>query len=151
MIKVALLLSIFGGYRRKDHVNLLINHKEDRGSVVIVNIPETKTDKKGVLSIIEENEMNSLKLICVVVTTGMFREKILLELQAMSLYCAACWKKHIWEDSKNNCKISGIDGHRKVYRKVLCNRLVNAGTNMTTMKQRGWWKSNNSCQRMFRR
>ena len=63
MIKVALLFGIFGGCRRQELVNMLVDHIEDRGTVFVVNIPETKTDKKRVFTIIEEKEMNSLKLI----------------------------------------------------------------------------------------
>ncbi|KAJ4449530.1 hypothetical protein ANN_00931 [Periplaneta americana] len=62
IIKVALLLGIFGGCRQ-ELVSMLVNHIADKDSVTILNIPETKTDKKRVFTIIDENEMKSLKLI----------------------------------------------------------------------------------------
>ena len=63
MLKVALLFCVFGGCRRQELVNMQSSHIDDIGSVIVVNIPETKTDKKRVFTIIDENEMNSLKLI----------------------------------------------------------------------------------------
>ncbi|KAJ8911546.1 hypothetical protein NQ315_012799 [Exocentrus adspersus] len=63
MKKVALIFGIFGGCRRQELVNMLITHVEDRESVFVVSVPETKTDKKRIFTIIEEDEMNSLKLI----------------------------------------------------------------------------------------
>ena len=73
------------------------------------------------------------------------QKKVSSQLQARSLYYAVCWKKHIWEDSKYNCKISGIDGCRKVYRPLLtiyfCNLLADAGASKTTMKRHDGWKS----------
>uniref|UniRef100_A0A6P7F7Z2 Phosphatidylinositol-binding clathrin assembly protein LAP-like n=1 Tax=Diabrotica virgifera virgifera TaxID=50390 RepID=A0A6P7F7Z2_DIAVI len=44
-------------------VNMLITHVEDRQSAVVVNIPETTSDKWRVFPIIDEDKMNSLKLI----------------------------------------------------------------------------------------
>lgn len=62
MVKVALLFDVFGGYRRQELVNMSVEHK-DRNAVIVVNVLEIKTGKKRVFTIIEENEMDSLKLI----------------------------------------------------------------------------------------
>ncbi|KAG5880560.1 hypothetical protein JTB14_009931 [Gonioctena quinquepunctata] len=42
---------------------MLVTHVEDRKSVFVVDVPETKTDKWHVITILGEDEMNSLKLI----------------------------------------------------------------------------------------
>jgi hypothetical protein len=62
MVKVALLFRVFGRCRRQELVNKLVDHIKNSGSVVVVNVSETKTDKKRVFTIIDEKEMNCLKL-----------------------------------------------------------------------------------------
>jgi glutamate formiminotransferase len=62
MVKVALLFRVFGRCRRQELVNKLVDHIKHSGSVVVVNVSETKTDKKRVFTIIDEKEMNCLKL-----------------------------------------------------------------------------------------
>ncbi|XP_063914724.1 uncharacterized protein LOC135131105 [Zophobas morio] len=62
-VKVAVLFGVFGRCRRQELVNILVDNVDDRGSVIVVTIPATKTDKRRIFTIIDENEMNSIDLI----------------------------------------------------------------------------------------
>ncbi|XP_031338472.1 uncharacterized protein LOC116177141 [Photinus pyralis] len=45
LVKVALIFGIYGGCRRQELCDMLISDVEDRGEVIVVTIPQTKTDK----------------------------------------------------------------------------------------------------------
>ena len=53
-VKIVLMFGVFGRWRRQELVNMLIDHVEDGGSVVIVTRSQTKTDKKRVFTNIEK-------------------------------------------------------------------------------------------------
>ncbi|KAJ8911391.1 hypothetical protein NQ315_013527 [Exocentrus adspersus] len=60
--KVILVMGVFGGLKRDELVKLSINDIDDKGSVVIVRINDTKTRVRKCFSIVEENEMHALQL-----------------------------------------------------------------------------------------
>lgn len=55
-------MGVFGGLRRDELVKLSIDDVDDRGAVVVVNIPYTKTGEGKSFTIVEENEMNAMTL-----------------------------------------------------------------------------------------
>lgn len=63
MHKVVLVMGIFGGLRRDEMVKMTINQIEDRGSVLIIKVPETKTGTSKSFTIIEEQEIDALSLV----------------------------------------------------------------------------------------
>lgn len=46
--------------RREEQANLSVNDIEDRGSVLVVTIPKTKTNKKRVLTILDDDAISAL-------------------------------------------------------------------------------------------
>ena len=51
-------MSITGACRTAELVDMRIGHIEDRGSVLVVNIPDTKTKKPRVLTIVGDESKN---------------------------------------------------------------------------------------------
>ncbi|KAJ3628600.1 hypothetical protein MTP99_015898 [Tenebrio molitor] len=45
LLKVVLIVGVFGGCRIGELVSMLVDHVDDRGSVIVVEIPDTKTHK----------------------------------------------------------------------------------------------------------
>lgn len=56
-------MGVFGALRRDELVKMKIDDIEDKGSVLIVKIPETKTGQSKGFSVIEETELGALKLL----------------------------------------------------------------------------------------
>ncbi|KAJ8912290.1 hypothetical protein NQ315_017323 [Exocentrus adspersus] len=135
MKKVVLIFGIFGGCRRQELVNMLITHVEDRESVFVVSVPETKTDKKRIFTIIEEDEMNSLKLIrdyiqgrCTVQPVG---------------------KNTFGKIPSIIAKYLGLSDPDKYtgHCRTSVTLLAEAGASMTTLKRHGGWKSTSVAER----
>lgn len=57
------MVGVFGEGLRQELMNMLITHVEEIQSLLAINVRGTKTDKKRVFTIAEEDEINSLKLI----------------------------------------------------------------------------------------
>ncbi|KAJ8910515.1 hypothetical protein NQ315_012812 [Exocentrus adspersus] len=137
MKKVALIFGIFGGCRRQELVNMLITHVEDRESVFVVSVPETKTDKKRIFTIIEEDEMNSLKLI---------RDYMSLRPHKVDvLYIQPVGKNTFGKIPSIIAKYLGLSDPDKYtghcMRRTSATLLAEAGASMTTLKRHGGWKS----------
>lgn len=60
MTKVALIFGTYGACRREELTNMSVNDIEDRGSVLVVTIPKTKTNKKRVFTIIDDDVVSAL-------------------------------------------------------------------------------------------
>ena len=58
--KVALIFGTYGACRREELTNVSVNDVEDRGSVLVVTIPKTKTNKKRVFTIIDDDVVSAL-------------------------------------------------------------------------------------------
>ncbi|KAJ3649587.1 hypothetical protein Zmor_021321 [Zophobas morio] len=63
MIKVALVMVVFGACRRDELVKMKRNDVRDMGQHILVNIPASKNDKPRSFMVIEDNEMDALRLI----------------------------------------------------------------------------------------
>ncbi|KAJ4426606.1 hypothetical protein ANN_26404 [Periplaneta americana] len=63
MMKVVMIMGIAGDCRRDEITNLTIDDTEDRGSVIVVNIPNTKTKISRTFTIIDkpDEEVHFLK------------------------------------------------------------------------------------------
>lgn len=61
--KVVLIMGYFGGCRCQELLDMKINHIEDRGSVILVNIPESETDNSIKFTIVEENDFSAVGLV----------------------------------------------------------------------------------------
>lgn len=63
MIKVALVMGVFGACRRDELVKMKRSDVRDMGEHILVNIPASKNDKPRSFMVIEDNEMDALRLI----------------------------------------------------------------------------------------
>ncbi|KAJ3649834.1 hypothetical protein Zmor_021554 [Zophobas morio] len=61
--KVILVMGVFGALRKIEMVQLTIENVIDKGSVILVQIPKTKTDESKSFTIIEEEELGALQLV----------------------------------------------------------------------------------------
>lgn len=61
--KVILVMGVFGGLRRDELVKMTIDDVTDKGSVLLVNVPETKTATSKSFTIVEENNINALNIV----------------------------------------------------------------------------------------
>jgi integrase len=59
MIKVALVFGISGACRLEELANISVDDIEDRNSVRVITIPKTKTNKKRVFTIINDNSISA--------------------------------------------------------------------------------------------
>jgi integrase len=62
MIKVALVFGISGACRLEKLANISVDDIEDRNSVRVITIPKTKTNKKRVFTIINDNSISALEI-----------------------------------------------------------------------------------------
>ncbi|KAJ8912814.1 hypothetical protein NQ315_014397 [Exocentrus adspersus] len=122
MKKVALIFGIFGGCRRQDLVNMLITHVEDRESVFVVSVPETKTDKKRIFTIIEEDEMNNKV------------DVLYSQLEKTFGKIPSIIAKYLGLSDPDK-----YTGH--CMRRTSATLLAEAGASMTMLKRHGGWKS----------
>lgn len=63
MHKVVLLMGIFGGLRRDELVKMTVDDVQDKGSCVLIKVPETKTGESKGFTIVEETKINALNLV----------------------------------------------------------------------------------------
>ncbi|XP_063932886.1 uncharacterized protein LOC135144749 [Zophobas morio] len=61
--QVILVMGVFGALRKIEMVQLTIENVIDKGSVILVQIPKTKTDECKSFTIIEEEELGALQLV----------------------------------------------------------------------------------------
>lgn len=148
MKKVALIFGIFGGCRRQELVNMLVTHVEDRKSVFVVNVPETKTDKKRIFTIIDESEMNSLKLIRDYMSLrprGCSEKRLFLTYRQGRCTVQPVGKNTFGKIPSIIAKYLGLSDPEKYtghcMRRTSATLLAEAGASMTTLKRHGGWKS----------
>lgn len=148
MNKVALLFGVFGGCRRQELVNMLVTHVEDRKSVFVVTVPETKTDKKRVFTIIDEDEMKSLKLIRDYISLrphGCSEKRLFLSYRQGRCTVQPVGKNTFGKIPCIIAKYLGLNNPKKYtghcLRRTSATLLAEAGANMTTLKRHGGWKS----------
>ena len=63
LFQVILVMGVFGALRKIEMVQLTIENVIDKGSVILVQIPKTKTDESKSFTIIEEEELGALQLV----------------------------------------------------------------------------------------
>ncbi|GLV40663.1 hypothetical protein CBL_04466 [Carabus blaptoides fortunei] len=61
--KVVLVMGVFGGLKREEMVKMTIDQIEDKGCVLLVNIPQARTGETKAFAIMEEHELNALDLV----------------------------------------------------------------------------------------
>ncbi|XP_074037660.1 uncharacterized protein [Leptinotarsa decemlineata] len=61
--KVVLIMGYFGGCRSQELLNMKISDIEDRDSVMVVNVPESKTGVSKKFTVVDEKEFSALPLL----------------------------------------------------------------------------------------
>jgi len=148
MNKVALIFGVFGGCRRQELVNMLFTHVEDRKTVFVVNIPETKTDKRRVFTIVDEEKMNSLQLIRDYISLrprGCSETRFFLTYRQGRCTVQPVGKNTFGKIPFIIAKYLGLsDPHKYTghcLRRTSATLLADAGASLTTLKRHGGWKS----------
>ncbi|XP_048520678.1 uncharacterized protein LOC125503811 [Dendroctonus ponderosae] len=61
--KVVLLMGLFGGLRRDELVKMTVDHIEDKGVVIFVKVPETKTLTAKSFTVVDDENIGALSII----------------------------------------------------------------------------------------
>lgn len=151
--KVVLVMGVFGGLRRDEMVKMCIDDIIDKGSVVIVKVPETKTGTSKGFTIVEEKEINALKLVRQYMA---LRPKQTKERRFFLTYRKGrCTVQPVGKNT-----IGGVPNIIAKYlklenphqftghclRRTSSTLLIEAGASFETLKMHGKWKSNTVAQ-----
>lgn len=141
-------MGIAGGCRIGELVNMKIDDVDDRGNVVVVTLPDTKTNKPRVFTIIEEKDLNALHI---------YRKYVKLRPQAvphrrlfLNYQHGKCTVQPVGENKirKIPCLIATYlklpepalyTGH--ALRRSSASLLVDGGADLLELKRHGGWSS----------
>lgn len=139
-------MGYFGGCRGQELLNMKISHIEDRGSVMVVDIPESKTDIRKKFTIVEENEFSALSLVRKYMSLRPSGpERFFLTYREKRCTVQPVGKNTFGKMPSKIASFLGLPnpeaftGH--CLRRTSATALVNAGANMTTLKRHGGWRS----------
>ncbi|XP_023312630.1 uncharacterized protein LOC111692753, partial [Anoplophora glabripennis] len=104
-------MGYFGGCRSQELLNMKISDIEDRDSVMVVNVPESKTGVSKKFTIVDEKEFSALPLL-----------RLYMSLRPKGLPNPSSYTGHC-------------------LRRTSATALANAGATMTNLKRHGGWKS----------
>lgn len=146
ILKVVLIMEIFGACRTQELVNMLSSDIEDRGSVIIIKVSKTKNDINRIFTIIDEEDLGAARLV---------REYSALRPQGVLRFFVAyrnkkCTLQPVGKNTfgKIPSRVAewlGLD-NPKTYtghcgRRTSATLVADAGASMTTLKRHGGWKS----------
>ncbi|KAJ3661595.1 hypothetical protein Zmor_005986 [Zophobas morio] len=127
-------MGVFGDLRKIEIVQLTIEKAIDKGSIVLVQIPKTKTDESKSFTIIEEEEMGALQLVR---KCACLRSPGLTERRGWEKYDSKCPSIIVRYLKLENPK--QYTGH--CLQSTPSTFLVEAGGSFETFKRHGKWKS----------
>ena len=151
--KVVLVMGVFGGLRREEMVKMSTKDITDKGSVLIVKVPETKTGTSKGFTIVEETEINALKLV---------RKYMALRPNKMNhgrffvtYRMGRCTVQPVGKNTLGSvpnviAKYLKLDNPQQYtghcLRRTSSTLLIEAGASFETLKMHGKWKSNTVAQ-----
>nr|XP_023029625.1 uncharacterized protein LOC111517651 [Leptinotarsa decemlineata] len=144
--KVVLIMGYFGGCRSQELLNMNISDIEDRDSVMVVNVPKSKTGVSKKFTVVDEKEFSALPLLRLYMS---LRPKG-IERFFLSFRQNKCTSQPIGKNmfGKIPSKIAMYLGlpnsssyTRHCLRRTSATALANAGATMTNLKRHGGWKS----------
>ncbi|KAK5639943.1 hypothetical protein RI129_010754 [Pyrocoelia pectoralis] len=149
--KVVLIMGYFGGCRSQELVNMKIADIDDRDSVIIVNVPESKTRTSKKFAVVDEKEFSTLPLL----RRYMSLRPKGIERFFLSFRQNKCTSQPIGKNmfGKIPGKIamylglpnpSSYTGH--CLRHTSATALVNGGASMTKLKRHGGWRSSTAAE-----
>ncbi|XP_018567561.1 uncharacterized protein LOC108908122 [Anoplophora glabripennis] len=104
-----LIMGYFGGCRSQELLNMKISDIEDRDSVMVVNVPESKTGVSKKFTIVDEKEFSALPLLRLYMSLrpkGI--ERFFLRFRQNKCTSQPIGKKHVWENSHQNRNVFRI-------------------------------------------
>lgn len=145
--KVILVMGVFGGLRRDELVKMTIDDIEDRGTVLVIKVPETKTSTSKSFTIIEEDlgALNLIKKYTTLRPAGIKERRFFLTYRKGRCTVQPIGKNTIGSVPTLIAKFLKLDnaeaytGH--CLRRTSSTLLVEAGASFETLKQHGKWKS----------
>ncbi|XP_074038703.1 uncharacterized protein [Leptinotarsa decemlineata] len=136
--RVVLIMGYFGGCRSQELLNMKISDIEDRDSVMVVNVPESKTGVSKKFTVVDEKEFSALPLL------RFYRslrpkgiERFFLSFrQNKNMFGKIPSKIAMYLGLPNSFSYTG-----HCLRRTSATALANAGATMTNLKRHGGWKS----------
>lgn len=146
--KVVLVMGVFGGLRRDEMVKMTINDLEDKGSVLLVKVPETKTATSKGFTIVEEEEIGALKLIRQYMSLrpkGIKESRFFLTYRNNRCTAQPVGKNTIGSVPSIIAKYLKLENPKEFtghcLRRTSSTLLIEAGATFETLKMHGKWKS----------
>lgn len=148
MEKVALAFGILGACRKGEIVNIKLRDIEDKGSVLVINIPVTKNYKARSFCVLDNQELNAM---------GLYRKYLALRPENVGhdRFFLSCKKGRCTRQPVGKNTIGGIckkialflglenpslyTGH--CFRRSAATQLADSGGDITMLKRLGGWKS----------
>ncbi|XP_050295536.1 uncharacterized protein LOC126735541 [Anthonomus grandis grandis] len=145
--KVILVMGVFGGLRRDELVKMTIDDIEDRGTVLVIKVPETKTSTLKSFTIIEEDlgALNLIKKYAALRPAEIKERRFFLTYRKSRCTVQPVGKNTIGSVPTLIAKFLKLDnaetytGH--CLRRTSSTLLVEAGASFEMVKQHGKWKS----------
>jgi integrase len=151
--KVVLVMGVFGGLRRDEMVKMFTGDISDKGNVLVVKVPETKTATPKSFTIVEEEEIGALKLIrkYMALRPNQSKERRFF----LTYRNGRCSTQPVGKNT-----IGGVPNIIAKYlklenpqqytghclRRTSSTLLIEAGASFETLKMHGKWKSNTVAQ-----
>lgn len=148
MNKVALIFGIYGACRREELANMSVNDIEDRGSVLVVTIPKTKTNMKRIFTILDDDVTSSLALFRKYVAlrpANINHSRFFVQYRKKKCTAQAVGKNTFGSIPKMIAKYLELpnperySGH--TFRRTSATLLADSGADITCVKRHGGWKS----------
>lgn len=146
--KVATLIGIAGACRREELHKMCIEDIEQHGSVFVVNILNTKTNRPRVFTIVGDGTVNQITIIKKYIALRpkkvphnklfLFYNKGKCSVQPVGIHTFAKMPKIIAE-YLNLPDFNGYSGH--CFRRTSATLLADSGADLTTLKRHGGWRS----------
>uniref|UniRef100_V5I8C6 Tyr recombinase domain-containing protein n=2 Tax=Anoplophora glabripennis TaxID=217634 RepID=V5I8C6_ANOGL len=139
-------MGYFGGCRSQELLNMKISDIEDRDSVMVVNVPESKTGVSKKFTIVDEKEFSALPLLRLYMSLrpkGI--ERFFLRFRQNKCTSQPIGKNMFGKIPSKIAMYLGLPnpssytGH--CLRRTSATALANAGATMTNLKRHGGWKS----------
>lgn len=154
---MVLIFGIAGACRRDELVKMTVDDIEDKGSILIVRIPDSKTKRSRIFTITDDNSENSIHYISI------YRKYIKLRPKTVNTP-----RRLFLKYNKGQCfnQVVGMNSIAKIpseiaaylklpdchlytghsFRRSSATLLVNGGGDMIQLKRHGGWKSSSAAE-----
>lgn len=148
MTKVALIFGTYGACRREELTNMSVNDIEDRGSVLVVTIPKTKTNKKRVFTIIDDDVVSALlvyRKYAALRPASVHHSRFFLQYRNKLCTVQPVGKNTFGAIPQTIAKYLQLPNPERytghTFRRTSATLLADSGADITCVKRHGGWKS----------